>query len=151
MRLGVAAAFSFFLLLPAVNLRPQDQQSQPAAVPSGTAQESSSSSTAAPAPPSGHIPRVGIVHQAKILHSVPPRYPPEAKRQHISGTVVLRAVIAKDGSITKLAYVSGPSALVNAATDAVRQWKYAPTFLDGKPIEVATTISVYFNLNGNAS
>jgi protein TonB len=77
-----------------------------------------------------------------------PVYPPIAKTAHISGTVMLHAVIAKDGSVEDLQYVSGPPLLMKAAMDAVKQWRYQPTQLNGEPVEVDTTISVVFTLGG---
>jgi protein TonB len=66
---------------------------------------------------------------------------------HISGTVRLHAIIGKDGGIQQLEFFSGPLALKEAALDAVRQWKYKVTFLNGNPIEVDTTIDVLFAIN----
>jgi protein TonB len=77
-----------------------------------------------------------------------PVYPPIAKTAHIAGTVVLHAVIAKDGSVEDLQYVSGPPLLMKSAMDAVKQWRYQPTQLNGDPVEVDTTISVVFTLGG---
>jgi protein TonB len=62
--------------------------------------------------------------------------------------VVLHAVISKDGSVEDLQYVSGPPLLMKAAMDAVRQWRYQPTQLNGEPVEVDTTVSVVFTLGG---
>jgi protein TonB len=64
----------------------------------------------------------------------------------VSGTVVLSAIIARDGTVRALAYVSGPALLIKPATDAVRQWRYRPTLLDGSAVEVETTIDVVFSL-----
>jgi protein TonB len=84
--------------------------------------------------------------QANLLNQVTPIYPPLAKSAHIAGTVVLHAIISTDGTIEQLEYVSGPPLLMNSAMDAVRQWRYSPTILNGKPTEVDTTISVVFSL-----
>ena len=84
--------------------------------------------------------------QANLLNQVSPIYPPLAKSAHIAGTVVLHAIISTDGTIEQLEYVSGPPLLMNSAMDAVRQWRYSPTILNGKPTEVDTTISVVFTL-----
>ena len=62
--------------------------------------------------------------------------------------MVLHAIIAKDGTVQELTYVSGPALLMRAAMDAVRQWRYQPTLLSGEPVEVDTTISVIFSLGG---
>lgn len=91
----------------------------------------------------------GNVEAAKLQRQILPIYPQIAKTAHISGTVVLHAVIAKDGSIQELTYVSGPALLMRAAMDAVRQWHYAPTQLNGEPVEVDTTIQVVFSLGGD--
>ena len=79
---------------------------------------------------------------------VKPTYPPLARQAHIQGTVVLQAVISKDGSIENLHVISGHPMLVPAAMDAVKQWKYKPYFLNGEPVEVETTINVNFTLAG---
>jgi TonB family protein len=88
----------------------------------------------------------GNVASAKITHMVPPIYPPIAKTAHISGTVVLHCLIAKDGRMLQVEYVSGPPLLMKAAMDAVRQWVYRPTLLNDRPVEVDTTVSVVFEL-----
>ena len=62
--------------------------------------------------------------------------------------MILHAIIAKDGSVQELTYVSGPALLMRSAMDAVRQWRYQPTLLNGEPVEVDTTISVVFTLSG---
>jgi TonB family protein len=89
----------------------------------------------------------GNVIAARAVNKVQPVYPVEARRQHISGTVRLHAIIAKDGSIENLEVLSGHPALVDAAMDAVRQWRYSPTLLEGMAVEVDTTIDVIFSLN----
>jgi periplasmic protein TonB len=103
-----------------------------------------------PPPPKSNKPlRVGgNVQQANLLRQVTPVYPPIAKTAHISGTVVLHAIISKDGTIEQLEYVSGPPLLMKNAMDAVRQWRYKPTMLNGEPVEVDTTVSVVFTLGG---
>lgn len=104
-----------------------------------------------PPPPKEAPKRVrvgGNVQAAKMVRQVQPIYPQIAKTAHIQGTVVLHAVIAKDGTVQELQYVSGPPLLMRAAMDAVRQWRYQPTLLNGEPVEVETTISVIFTLGG---
>jgi TonB family protein len=88
----------------------------------------------------------GNVQAAKLVHQVQPVYPQVAKAAHVSGTVVLHAIIGKDGSVQQLAAVSGPPLLLQASIDAVQRWQYEPTLLAGKPIEVDTTISVVYTL-----
>jgi len=90
----------------------------------------------------------GVVENALLTDKVLPGYPVIARNAHISGTIVLHAIIAKDGSVQELTYVSGPPLLLKAATDAVRQWRYRPTLLNNEPVEVETTIDVVFNLGG---
>ncbi|MGH9452608.1 MAG: energy transducer TonB [Terriglobia bacterium] len=88
----------------------------------------------------------GNVMAANLIRKVDPIYPQIAKTAHISGTVVLHAIIAKDGTIQELQFVSGPPLLMRAAMDAVRQWRYKPTLLNTQPVQVDTTITVIFNL-----
>jgi periplasmic protein TonB len=107
----------------------------------------------AAAPPSRPVPpqriRVGgNVEAGARVNNITPEYPAIAKLAHISGAVVLHAVIAKDGTIEQLEYVSGPPMLVKSAMDAVRQWRYKPYLLNGDPVEVETTIDVDFNFGG---
>jgi protein TonB len=83
-----------------------------------------------------------------LIRKVNPVYPPLARQARISGTVVLRAVIGKDGSIQNLSLVSGHPMLAPAAIDAVKQWKYKPYLLNGEPVEVDTEIQVNFTLAG---
>ncbi len=105
-----------------------------------------------PAPPRIQAPaRIkvgGNVQAAKMLRQTLPVYPQIAKTAHVSGTVTLHAIISKDGTVEELQYVSGPPLLMKAAMDAVRDWRYTPTQLNGDPVEVDTTISVVFSLGG---
>lgn len=89
----------------------------------------------------------GPVQQAQLTSRVEPRYPVIAIQTRTEGSVVLHAIISRDGRITALEVVSGPPLLVQAALDAVRQWRYRPTYLGGEPIEVDTSITVIFRLN----
>jgi len=93
----------------------------------------------------------GGVMAGNILTKVAPVYPPDAKAQGISGTVVLHAIIGKDGKVQFLQAVSGPENLAKAAIDAVRQWTYKPYLLNGNPVEVDTVININFNLAGSAA
>lgn len=103
------------------------------------------------APPPAEAPaRVKVssgVQEAQLLHRVVPAYPPLAKQARIQGTVQFTAVIATNGSIESLELVSGHPLLVRAAYDAVRQWRYRPTYLNGQPVEVFTQIAMRFNLS----
>jgi len=88
----------------------------------------------------------GAVMAGNLLNKVNPVYPQAAKDAKISGTVVLSAVIGKDGAVEHLAVVSGPQELQKSALDAVSQWTYKPYLLNGNPIEVDTTITVNYSL-----
>jgi TonB family protein len=88
------------------------------------------------------------VKPGMLISSVPPVYPPAARAAHISGTVVVQAMIGKDGRIYDTQVVSSPDdSLSQAAIDAVRQWRYLPYTLNGEPVPVKTTINVGFTLN----
>jgi periplasmic protein TonB len=89
----------------------------------------------------------GNVEAAKLLHEVQPQYPVLARDARIQGTVVLQAVIAKDGTVQDLSLVSGQPLLVPAALNAVKQWVYRPTYLNGVPVEVLTEVDVNFRLS----
>jgi periplasmic protein TonB len=82
------------------------------------------------------------------VRDVKPNYPPLARQARISGTVVLHALISKDGSIENLTLISGHPMLAPAAIDAVKQWKYRPYLLNGEPVEVETEVQVNFTLAG---
>jgi periplasmic protein TonB len=73
-------------------------------------------------------------------------YPPPAKMARIQGDVALSIIIAKDGTVRDVQDVSGPPLLVPAAKDAVMQWVYKPTLLNGEPVEVQTSATVHFTL-----
>jgi protein TonB len=88
------------------------------------------------------------VAQGNLIHNVKPPYPPLARQARIQGTVVLQAVIGKDGTIQNLRIVSGHPMLAQAALDAVKQWRYKPYYLNGEPVDVDTTINVNFTLSG---
>ncbi len=105
---------------------------------------------AAPPPPPPAAPKRihvgGNVQAASLVNKVEPQYPAIAKTAHVSGTVVLHAIIAKDGSVEKLQFVSGPALLMASAMSAVKEWRYRPTMLNGQPVEVDTTVQVVFSL-----
>ena len=86
------------------------------------------------------------VAQGQLVHQVTPQYPSQARQERVQGTVVLQAVIAKDGSVAKLSVVSGPSQLTKSAMEAVKQWRYRPFALNGEPVEADTQINVNFKL-----
>ncbi len=86
---------------------------------------------------------------AKLITRVQPEYPMMARQQGVSGIVTLRAIIGEDGSVKDLSVVSGDSMLAGAALNAVKKWKYQPTMVNGKPVEVTTEIQVIFQLRAN--
>ena len=83
---------------------------------------------------------------AVLIHQVSPTYPSQARLQRMQGAVVLDATIASDGRVKSLQTISGPALLAAAAKDAVHQWRYSPTKLNGTPIEVQKRITVDFKL-----
>lgn len=95
----------------------------------------------------GRVRAGGNVQAARIINRVQPIYSAAARQERIEGVVRLHVIIAKDGTITQMEVVSGHPLLQQAALDAVRQWVYQPTLLEGKPVEVDTTIDVIFQLN----
>jgi len=89
----------------------------------------------------------GNVQAAKLVRQPKPVYPPLAKQARIQGVVKFTAVIGKDGAIQNLQMISGHPLLVQAATEAVKQWVYQPTLLNGEAVEVVTQIDVNFTLS----
>jgi periplasmic protein TonB len=87
----------------------------------------------------------GVAEGLKI-HDVTPTYPQMARIAHIQGDVLLQATISKSGVIENLHGVQGHPILIQAAMDAVKQWKYRPYILNGEPVEVETTIKVQFHM-----
>lgn len=82
----------------------------------------------------------------QLISRVEPTYPEDAQHQRIEGVVKLHAIIARDGSVQDIDQMSGPPLLVAAAANAVRQWRYKPTALDGQPVEATEAITVTFRL-----
>src|SRR6266849_2588155 len=100
--------------------------------------------TPAPTPKRIRVP--ARIAEANLVYDVAPKYPPEAGRAQIEGTVVLLAVIAKDGSVEDVRVKSGLSVLEQAAIEAVNQWRYRPYLLNGEPLEVDSQITIDFTL-----
>jgi protein TonB len=88
----------------------------------------------------------GGAQESKLMNRTPPVYPPLALQARISGIVHLQAIIGKDGRVLDLKVNSGHPLLVPAALEAVKQWVYQPTLLNGNPVEVATQVDVLFTL-----
>jgi protein TonB len=101
----------------------------------------------APAPKRVHV--AARIVEANLIHDVPPTYPPEAGRARIEGTVVLLAVIGKDGAVQDVRIESGLPILAQAAIEAVKQWRYRPYLLNGEPVEVDSRITINFTLSNS--
>jgi TonB family protein len=86
----------------------------------------------------------GNVQLSKLIHKVNPTYPDEAKATHTRGAVLLHVILATDGTPTEVTLESGDPVLGKAAIDAVRQWQYQPTLLNGSAVEVDTKVSIEF-------
>lgn len=115
----------------------------PLQVPSTSVSSSASSSDATPID--------AAAAQGHLIFKVQPTYPNKARRDRIEGSVVLSAVIAKEGNVKDLTLISGHPLLVDAAMDAVKQWRYEPYKLKGQPVDVRTVITVNFTLSGNGA
>lgn len=139
---AIATSIFAFLLCTVVTLRAQDS---PASAPPA---ENPDASGTAPTPSTlpTRVRIGGNVAAAMLTHQVQPKYPKSAKENHVSGTIVLDAVISMGGTVQKLQYISGPAELMRSAMDAVRQWRYKPMKLQGKPVEFETKISVVYTL-----
>jgi protein TonB len=87
------------------------------------------------------------VLEAQLIARIEPQYPFLALQTKTQGTVRLHAIINREGRITSLDVLSGHPFLVRAALEAVRQWRYSPTLLNGEPVEVETSITVIFRLH----
>jgi protein TonB len=90
--------------------------------------------------------RTSVIMEGNLIHKVEPQYPAIAKQLHIEGTVIVKAIISRDGLITHAEGERGQTLLVQAALAAVRQWQYRPYYLNHEPIEVETEITVNFVL-----
>jgi periplasmic protein TonB len=90
--------------------------------------------------------RTSVMMEGNLIHKVEPQYPAIAKQLHIEGTVIVKAVISRDGVITRAEAERGQALLAKAALEAVRQWRYRPYYLNHQPIEVETEITVNFVL-----
>ena len=86
--------------------------------------------------------------EGNLIYRIQPEYPALARQVRVQGTVVLRAVISREGTIENLQVLSGHPLLVKAAMEAVRQWRYRPYVLNGEPVEVETQVTVNFILSG---
>jgi TonB family protein len=90
--------------------------------------------------------RVGTsVAMSQLIRQVNPVRSPEARQKHLQGTVLLHIVVDRDGSVVRVDPVSGPPELIQESVDAVRQWLFKPTLLNGDPVEVDTTLTIVFS------
>jgi len=105
----------------------------------------------APLPPPAptHPLRVSHWAEGNLIYRVQPSYPTLARQARIQGSVRLRAIISKSGTIENLSILNGHAMLVGSAIQAVKQWRYRPYLLNGEPIEVETEITVNFVLSGS--
>jgi protein TonB len=89
----------------------------------------------------------GRVRAPRQIRRVDPMYPPLARQTHTQGTVVIEAILDESGNVVEMKVVSGHGLLIQAALDAVRQWKYEPTYLNDQPVAVQMNINVTFTLS----
>jgi len=104
-------------------------------------------------PPMQELPkRVRVsegVMKVLLIKKVAPEYPDEARKKHITGSVVMKVVIGREGDVQELTVLSGDPLLVPSASEAAKQWKYKPYLLQGHPVEVETQITMIFSLSGS--
>jgi periplasmic protein TonB len=118
-----------------------------ASVPTpGSAESLSALSSGHGKEPTAPLPVGGDVKPAHLVKSVPPLYPQMARTQRISGNVSIDAVVDVDGNVGTMKVLSGPAILHRAALDAVKEWRYEPAMLDGKPTASHLTVIVQFRL-----
>jgi protein TonB len=104
--------------------------------------------TAPPPPPPAAPVRVGgEIQSPRKIHDAMPAYPPVARMAKIGGIVIVDATIAKDGSVKDAKILRGQPLLNQAALEAVSQWRYTPTLLNGQPVEVLMTVTVTFEIH----
>ena len=97
-------------------------------------------------PPPARIRVGGLVQTARLIHRVPPEYPDEALEEGITGRVVVEAVISVEGRIKDVKVLSGDTILAESVVEAVGQWRYQPTKLNGRAVEVITRVEIFFKL-----
>lgn len=89
----------------------------------------------------------GNVQAARLISIVQPVYPEEAKHDHVEGTVAMHVIIGKDGTVLQASVISGPPILTQPTVDAVKQWRYKPTLLNGMPVEVDTKVDIIYHFH----
>ena len=105
-----------------------------------------------PPPPPPAAPRQplrvgGLIRAPQKIRDVAPRYPTIAQSAGVEGLVILEAVIGEDGSVQNVRVLRGKPLLDDAAANAVRQWRFTPTLLNGQPVPIVMTVTVSFTLN----
>ena len=125
-----------------------NRMGMPDGLPTGIGDGHGPSVTVAPVKAPARINVSTGVLQGMLLAPIRPVYPAIARAAHVEGTVIVEAVISRQGTIESLHVVSGPAMLQNAALDAIRAARYQPYRLNGEPTEVQTTITVNFRMNG---
>jgi protein TonB len=100
-----------------------------------------------PPAPAGPLRVGGVVKPPTRIVYVPPTYPPIALASRTEGYVILEATIGEDGTVRDLRVLRSSPLLDDAAREAVRQWRFTPTLLNGQPVSVLMTVTVTFNLN----
>ena len=105
-----------------------------------------------PPPPPPPAPRQvfrvgGDIRPPQKIRDVAPRYPAIAQASKVEGIVILEATIGEDGTVRDVRVLRGKPLLDEAATEAVRQWRFTPTLLNGQPVPVVMTVTVSFTLN----
>lgn len=88
----------------------------------------------------------GRVREPKLITRVDPRYPPLAMQTHMQGVVIIDAIVDEQGNVVEAKIVSGPPLLIQSALDAVKKWKYEPTYLNDQPVPVQLNVTVTFRL-----
>ena len=88
----------------------------------------------------------GAIEAGLLVRQERPEYPLIARQGRVAGTVVLKAIIGRDGTVRRLTLISGHPLFVQAAIEAVRQWLYKPTYLNGQAVEVITEVDVHFHM-----
>jgi protein TonB len=86
------------------------------------------------------------VQESLLIRRVEPKYPELARRARISGVVILKVTVDEEGDVSEVRVLRGLPLLQEAAVEAVRQWKYSPTYLNGEPVPVSAAVTVIFNL-----
>lgn len=125
---------------PSINVEMQP----PAATPADT---QINSSFPAPATDASERVRVSQDSDLVVSHQVRPSYPTLARQMKVQGSVILQALIGKDGNIQDLQVSSGPKILASAAMEAVKQWHFKPYYQDGRPVETQCSITVNFTIS----